>query len=183
MNNADRLLEGEDLLTIVAADARHWISLYRQMIDFKMVLLTRVHSGLRDLPAEGRTDVVEHEVGLIQSQLERYERRLELWYERQWQLEGLHIDHDSRSMTHRGRTIDLTMREYQLMSALVSRSPDFITAQKLLAHAWHNSDLPQESLRSYIVRIRKKLVEIGVGAKLLNLPRRGYAIQFTTSRS
>lgn len=62
---------------------------------------------------------------------------------------------------------------------LVGRSPGYITTSQLLVQAWHDGRLPQETLRTYIVRLRSKLAALGVSAEIRNEPRRGYALVFT----
>ena len=174
----DRLLEGEDSRTLFARDARHWIGVYQQMIGFKEDLLGRIRTQLAHLPAVARADVVENDINALEDQLLRYRRRLEFWYSRQWQLEGLQIDHDGRTLTHRERVISLTKREFQLLVFLVGRSPNFVSPTRLLVEAWHDGNLPEETLRTYIARLRTKIVSLGVRAAIKNKPRAGYAIVF-----
>lgn len=178
MTREDRLLEGENPKTVFAQDARHWIAVYREMIQFKDELLARVRGQLAHLPAAARSDVSDNDIGLIEDQLNRYKRRIEFWYGRQWVLEGLQIEEESRAITYRERSVRLTKRELQLLVLLVSRSPEYITPTQLLVQAWHDARLPEETLRTYIVRLRAKVAELGVSAEIRNRPRRGYAIVF-----
>ena len=174
----DRLLEGEDPRTDFPQDARHWISVYREMIGFKEDLLGRIRGLLTHLPPAARSDVMVEDVAMLEAQLARYQRRLEYWYARQWQLEGLEIDDEARTVTYRDRTATFTRREYQLVTLLLTRSPNFITPNQLLVQAWHDSRLPEETLRTYIGRVRAKLRALGVEADIKNRPRRGYAMVF-----
>lgn len=175
----DRLLEGEDPSTSFARDARHWVAVYREMIAFKEDLLARVEDRLPRLPKVGRADVFENDIMLIQDQLERYRRRLDFWFARQLQLEGLRIDDEERTIGYRDRMIALTRREFQLFSLLLERSPKFVSPSRLLVDAWHDGNLPEETLRTYISRLRSKLASLGGPASIANQPRRGYAIVFT----
>jgi DNA-binding CsgD family transcriptional regulator len=174
----DRLLEGEDPATIYKQDARHWIAVYRQMISFKDDLLKRMRAQADTLPAAGRQDVMENDVAVIETQLTRYQRRIEFWFDRQWELEGLSIDESERTIAYRERSIHLTKREYQLFSKLADGSPAFTSATKLLAEAWHDPRLPEETVRTYIVRLRRKLTALGAPAQIANRPRRGYSLVF-----
>lgn len=174
----DRLLEGEDPRTVFPKDARHWISVYREMIGFKEDLLNRIRTLLTSLPRAGRQDVIDNDVGALEDQLERYQRRLEFWYVRQWHLEGLQVDDETRTVTYRDTSVSLTKREYQLLMLLVTRSPNFISPNQLLVQAWHDDRLPEESLRTYIGRVRTKLHSLGLAAEIQNRPRRGYALIF-----
>jgi hypothetical protein len=165
-------------MTLFPSDARHWIAVYREMISFKEDLLGRVASQLDGLPAAGRRDVTENDVWLLEGQLRRYQRRIEYWYARQWDLEGLQIDHDARTVIFREESIRLTKREFQLLVFLVGRSPAYVGPAQLLVEAWHDGRLPEETLRTYIVRLRGKIADLGVGAEIRNSPRRGYALIF-----
>ena len=175
---SERLLEGEDPASIYKQDARHWIAVYRQMIAFKDELLARMRATARTLPASGRQDVMENDVAVIEQQLMRYQRRIEFWFGRQWELEGLSIDEPARTVGYRDRSIHLTRREYQLFHQLAERSPAYATAAQLLTDAWHDSQLPEETVRTYIVRLRRKLAELGAPAQIANRPRHGYSLVF-----
>jgi len=130
------------------------------------------------LPKAAGQDGLGDDVSIIAGQLDRYQRRLEFWYERQWQLEGFEIDHAERRVAYRDRAIALTRREFQLLVLLVGRSPNFISPNRLLVEAWHDGQLPEETLRTYIARLRAKLASLGAAAAIKNQPRRGYAIVF-----
>jgi DNA-binding response OmpR family regulator len=180
---SDRLLEGEDPATLYARDVRHWIAVYREMIGFNQDLLSRVQERLGRLPRAARQDGVDNDISLIAGQLDRYRRRLDFWYARQWELEGLQIDHDDRTVSYRDRAMTLTKREFQLFVLLVSRSPNFISPSRLLVEAWHDGQLPEETLRTYIARLRNKLASLGATAEIRNRPRHGYAIVFSEARA
>lgn len=178
MAQADRLLEGEDPATSFTQDARHWIAVYRQMIAFKDELLGRIRANVKTLPPAGRQDVMENDVAVLEQQLMRYRRRIEFWFARQWELEGLSIDQRTRMIAYRDRSVHLTRREYQLFNELAGRSPAYTSATQLLAEAWRNSRLPEETVRTYIVRLRRKLAELGAPAAIANRPRYGYSLVF-----
>lgn len=108
----------------------------------------------------------------------RYRRRIEFWFARQWDMEGLSIDERTRTIAYRERSIHLTKREYQLFNELAGRSPAYTSATQLLAEAWHDSRLPEETVRTYIVRLRRKLAELGAPAEIANRPRYGYSLVF-----
>jgi DNA-binding response OmpR family regulator len=121
---------------------------------------------------------MENDVSILEIQLSRYQRRIEFWYARQWELEGLSIDVSRRTIAYRERSIHLTNREYQLFARLADRSPDYTSAAQLLAEAWHDSRLPEETVRTYIVRLRRKLAQLGAPAQIANRSRRGYSLVF-----
>ena len=153
--------------------------MYRELIGLNEDLLERMHQQLRQLPKATQRDVLDNDVELLGEQLKRYRRRLEFWFARQGQLEGLQIDHDQRSVSYRDRSITLTKREFQLFVLLVSRSPNFVAPNRLLVEAWHDGHLPEETLRTYIARLRSKLASLRATAEIRNRPRRGYAMVFS----
>jgi DNA-binding response OmpR family regulator len=175
---AENLLEGEDPDTQYAQDARHWVAIYRELIAFKSNVLARVQAQVRRLSASSRTEATAEDVAILEAQLMRYRRRLEFWYEKQWALEGLIIDQGSRTIVHRDRSVMLTRREYQLFMTLVSRPSMHTRSTQLLVEAWHDAGLPEETLRTYIVRLRGKLSELGIPVRIDNRPRQGYALVF-----
>jgi DNA-binding response OmpR family regulator len=174
----DKLLEGENPATTYNQDARHWIAVYRQMIAFKDQLLGRMRAQVEALPPAARQDVIDNQVRVLELQLNRYQRRIDFWYARQWELEGLSIDAARRTIEYREQSIHLTKREYQLFAGLAERSPGYTSAQQLLSEAWHDSGLPQETVRTYIVRLRRKLAGLGAPVQIANLTRRGYSLVF-----
>lgn len=173
----DRLLEGEDPESMRPQDTRHWISVYREMIAFKDDLLKRVVGDLEHVSSAAKSDLAD-DVTLIQSQLDRYKRRMDFWVERQMELEDLTVDAKARTVSFRDHSITLTRREFQVLSVLMSRPDKYFSAEQLLVEAWHDGTLPEESMRTYISRVRKKLKVLGNGAEVVNKSRKGYALTF-----
>jgi DNA-binding response OmpR family regulator len=174
----DKLLEGENPATTYNQDARHWIAVYRQMIAFKDQLLGRMRSRVDALPPAARQDVIDNDVRVLELQLNRYQRRTDFCYARHWELEGLFIDESTRTIEYREQSVHLTKREYQLFARLPERSPGYTSAEQLLSEAWHDTELPQETVRTYIVRLRRKLAGLGAPVQVANVSRRGYSLVF-----
>jgi len=147
------------------------------MIAFKEDLLARVTTDLMSVSAAAKTDL-DDDIKLIDSQLRRYRRRLSYWVQRQLELEEIAVDARTRTVTYRDSAVTLTKREFQILAMLMSRPEKYFSAQQLLVEAWHDDRLPEESLRTYISRVRKKLKELDAGAQVVNKSRRGYALIF-----
>jgi hypothetical protein len=75
MTEMERLLEGEDPGTTHADDARHWISIYAELLTFKDDAMEREPS--------------REDVQLIEGQQRRYRHRLQFWHDRERLLQGL----------------------------------------------------------------------------------------------
>jgi hypothetical protein len=72
-----RPLEGEDLLTTRWEDARHWMSIYADLLEFKRGILDRVRRDMANLkPVAQKAASVDLEI--IEAQMNGYEVRLDL---------------------------------------------------------------------------------------------------------
>lgn len=147
------------------------------MIAFKDDLLTRVSSDLLLVSKAAKFDLND-DITLIEAQLRRYRRRLDYWVERQLELEEITIDSKTRTVTYRDNSVTLTKREFQILAMLMNRPEKYFSAKQLLVEAWHDSRLPEESLRTYVSRVRKKLKGLGADAEVVNKSRQGYALIF-----
>ncbi len=172
-----RGLEGEDLATTHWEDARHWMAIYADLIRFKVGLLERIRDELpRLLP--GAQEAAATDLAIIETQMQGYEVRLDLWYQRLWQLQGLRLDPEGPMLRHRGREARLTKREYQLLEFLIQHPQRYFTATQLLTRAWSDPALYPEEVRNYVRRIRRLLAQLEVPCELVNIPGRGYSLIF-----
>lgn len=170
------LMQGEDPLTVDPRDARTWISVYNQLISFKHRLLDQVNAELERMPSHLRP-VVREDLAIIQEQLERYKVRLDYWYTRHVALEGVTIDDETRSVTHRDNTARLTRREFQLFEAFLAHPEQYVTARQLVVRAWGDATLTDEEVRTYVGSLRHKLDAIELG-RIVNRRGRGYTLLF-----
>ncbi len=152
------LMEGEDPYADAAEDARHWQDIYARLIDF-----TQRHAALEASESD------------LDERLRRYDDRLKFWSERAWDLEHLVVDGEKRTVTTCSGTIALTRREFQILEILLENPGRSYSARRLLTDAWHDSALPEEAVRSYITRIRRKLDEVALGV-IVTDPREGYRL-------
>ena len=116
MKQASRPLDGEDIGTTRWEDARHWISIYADLLEFKRGILDRIERDLTKLAPIARR-AAEADVKIIESQMVGYQKRLELWYRRVWELTGLWLDREGRVIHYNDREGTLTIREFQLLDS------------------------------------------------------------------
>jgi len=173
-------LEGEDLRTQHWEDARHWLSVYADLLQFKRGLLDRVAREIPKLPPPARTAASE-DLAIIENQMDGYQQRLDLWYRRVWDLQGLWVDPEGRVVRHAGQEVALTKREYQLLSFLLDHPHRYFTSPQILDMAWADPALFPEEVRNYVQRLRKILKRLGIPAELVNRPKRGYSLVFDLS--
>jgi hypothetical protein len=171
-------LEGEDLRTAHWEDARHWLSVYADLLRFKVGLLDRVRREIPKLPVDAQK-AASTDLTIIESQMEGYQTRLDLWYRRVWELQGLWIDPDGRIIRHQGREATLTRREYQLVQFLLDHPHRFFTPAQILNSAWADPALFPEEVRNYVQRVRKILRQLEIPVELVNRPGRGYSLIFS----
>jgi len=170
-----RGLEGENLETAHWEDARDWMAIYSDLLRFKVGLLERVQRELPKLHPVARAAAAA-DIGIIERQMLGYQGRLDLWYRRLWDLEGLRLDPEGPAIRYRGREGHLTHREHQLLQFLIDHPHRFFTSQQLVARAWSEPSLFPEEVRNYVRRIRKILADLEIPCELVNRPGRGYSL-------
>ncbi len=175
-----RALEGEDLATKRWEDARHWISIYADLLEFKRGILARVRRDVANLqpPAQKAAAM---DLKIIETQMHGYQERLDLWYRRIWELQGLWIDPVGRVVRHQAREVSLTKREFQLLQFLLDHPHRFFTTTQILGQAWADPALFPEEVRNYVRRLRQILVDLAIPADLVNKPGRGYSLIFRSN--
>ena len=170
-------LAGENLKTTHWEDARHWMSIYADLLEFKRGILDRVRRDIATLqPIAQKAAAID--LSIIEDQMLGYQARLDLWYGRIWELQGLWLDPTGRMVRHKGREVALTKREFQLLQFLLSHPHRYFTTTQILGQAWADPALFPEEVRNYIRRLRKILVELEIPVDLLNKPGRGYSLIF-----
>src|SRR3984957_4917343 len=111
-------LEGENIETEHWEDARRWMSIYDDLIRFKLGLLERVKRELPKLHPDAQK-AAHVDVTFIEHQMAGYYDRLDLWYQRVWKLQGLWLDPEGRILKHKGEEAVLTQREFELLQFLL----------------------------------------------------------------
>lgn len=170
-------LEGEDLQTTHWEDARHWLSVYADLLRFKTGLLDRVGREISKLPRVAQ-EAASVDLEIIRSQMDGYQVRLDLWYKRVWDLQGLWVDPEGDVVRHQGKEVSLTRRESQLLCFLLDHPHRYFSANQIMARAWADTALYPEEVRNYVQRLRKILRQLEVPCELLNRPGRGYSLVF-----
>jgi hypothetical protein len=169
--------EGENIESTHWEDARRWMGIYADLLEFKRGLLDRVRRDVTKLAPVARA-AAEHDVELIEVQMEGYQRRIELWYARLWDLHGLWLDPQERTLHYKTETATLTEREFQLLRFLLDHPHRYFSVTRILNEAWAQPGLFPEELRNYIRRLRQVLATLHVPCDIVNQPRRGYCLKF-----
>lgn len=170
------LLAGEDPATRYAVDAAHWMNIYRELIAFHEDLLARHQSDGDGLGGDHRLSTMTFDPLQAMAILDQYRARLNFWYDRHWQLQGLAIDPKTFLATHRERTVHLTRREYQLLSHLLAYPGETFAASVLAQRAWSGSRLSTDQVRIYVARLRRRLADLDLPCQIVSVPRRGYSL-------
>ncbi len=177
LSRRSRPLDGENIHTNRWEDARHWISIYADLLQFKRGLLDRVRREITKLPPVAGA-AAELDLRIIEAQMNGYEQRLELWYRRVWDLHGLWLEPKGRTIHYKTETSKLTEREFQLLQFLLDHPHRYFSVPQILGQAWGNPDLYPEEARTYIRRLRRLLAALHVPCDIVNRPHRGYSLIF-----
>jgi hypothetical protein len=176
-DDASPPLEGEHIETTDWEDARHWMSIYGDLLEFKRGILDRIGLELAKLPPVART-AAEQDFRLIAGQMDGYQKRLDLWHQRLLELGGLWLDPDGRVIRYQDRAATLTVREFQLLRFLLNHPYRFFTVPEILGRAWAEPTLPPEEVRNYVRRVRKVMAALKIPCEVINRPGRGYSLEF-----
>jgi DNA-binding response OmpR family regulator len=151
------------------------MSIYADLLEFKRGILSRVERDLANLKPLAKQAASE-DLQIIEAQMQGYQERLDLWYRRIWELQGLWLDPEGRLVRHKGREVTLTKREFQLLQFLLDHPQRYFTTSQILGQAWSDPALFPEEVRNYVRRLRKILIDLDIPVDLLNKPGKGYSL-------
>lgn len=84
----NRLLPGEDLGTRDVEDARHWFSVYSELVQAKADLLAAAADRLAQTrEEEAKREFISTDLELVAAELRRLQRHLDFWKARRSELE------------------------------------------------------------------------------------------------
>ena len=153
------------------------MSIYADLLEFKRGILGRVQRDVANLqPLAQKAAAIDLQI--VEAQMQGYQERLDLWYRRLWDLNGLWLDAESRMVRHQGREVALTKREFQLLQFLLDHPHRYFNTTQILGQAWADPALFPEEVRNYVRRLRKILADLGIPVDLVNKPGRGYSLVF-----
>jgi DNA-binding response OmpR family regulator len=161
-------LPGEDLTTSALPEVAGWISIYEELASVLRSVIAR---------AEGKPEAVE-----LQRNLAWIEERLGAWRDRHTELAGVVIERKSHTLTYAGKTVRLTRREADLLDFLLRHPRRPFTSKQLATLAWQNSRLSDAQVRTYIMRLRSRLREVGLEQVITVSRNRGYGITASLKR-
>lgn len=155
-------LPGEDLATSALPEVAGWISIYEELAAVLRSVIAR---------ADGNADTES-----MRGQLIWIESRLAVWRDRHAELAGVVIDRNSHTLTYAGKSIKLTRREADLLDFLLRHPKRPFTSKQLATNAWNNSRLSDAQVRTYIMRLRIRLREVGLEEVITVARNQGYGV-------
>lgn len=164
-----RELPGEDLTTSVLPEVAGWISIYEEMASVLRSVIARANGS-----AESEQ---------MRDQLQLIEDRLASWRDRHAELAGVVIDRKNHLLTYAGKSLRLTRREADLLDFLLRHPRRPFTSRQLATMAWQNSRLSDAQVRTYIMRLRSRLADVGLEQVITVVRNRGYGITDTLVRA
>src|ERR1700730_18427611 len=137
------------------------MSIYADLLEFKRGILDRVRRDIAALqPDAQRAAAID--LRIIEFQMQGYQGRLDLWYGRIWELQGLWLDPTGRMVRHKGREVALTKREFQLLQFLLRHPHRYFTTLQCLGQPWSDAGAFSEEMGTHICRLRRILVELEI---------------------
>lgn len=161
-------LPGEDLTTSALPEVAGWIAIYEEMASVLRSVIGR---------AGNHADAEE-----LRRNLLFVEDRLATWRDRHAQLAGVVIDRASHTLTYAGTMLKLTRREADLLDFLLRHPRRPFTSKQLATLAWQNSRLSEAQVRTYIMRLRHRLREVGLEEVIGVVRNQGYGVMETPGR-
>ena len=158
-------LPGEDLSTSTVAEVAGWIAIYEELATVLRSVLLRANGS-------AKTDELRTNLAWI-------ENRLAAWRDRHAQLAGVVISPKDHTLTYAGKSLRLTRREAHLLDFLLRHPRRPFTSKQLATLAWQDSRLSDAQVRTYIMRLRNRLREIGLDGVITVVRNRGYGIAGT----
>lgn len=158
-------LPGEDLSTAVLPEVAGWISIYEELASVLRSVLAR---------ADGTVDAE-----VLRRNLAWVDMRLAAWRDRHAELAGVVIDRKQHTLSYAGKSLRLTRREADLLDFLLRHPKHPFTSKQLATLAWQNSRLSDAQVRTYIMRLRSRLRDLGLEQVITVARNRGYGITAT----
>ncbi len=160
---------GEDETTSVLPEVAGWISIYEELAAVLRSVIAR---------ADGTERADE-----LSGSLTWIEARLARWRDRHAELAGVVIDRKDHTLTFAGKALRLTRREADLLDFLLRHPRRPFTSKQLATLAWQNSRLSDAQVRTYIMRLRARLRQVGLERVITVVRNRGYGIAAGLARA
>jgi hypothetical protein len=77
----DRLLDGEDPSTTFLDDAKHWVHVYGELLEFKQNVVGEAETSADDLPDAAQPEA-DADLTILEAERQRLERRYQFWQTR-----------------------------------------------------------------------------------------------------
>jgi DNA-binding response OmpR family regulator len=155
-------LPGEDLTTSALPEVAGWISIYEELAAVVRSVMSRAGEN--------------PDAGELQRNLAWIENRLAMWRDRHAELAGVMIDRKEHTLKYAGKSLRLTRREADLLDFLLRHPRRPFTSKQLATLAWQNSLLSDAQVRTYIMRLRERLAQVGLEHVITVERNRGYGV-------
>ncbi|HCA59570.1 MAG TPA: hypothetical protein DEP46_16495 [Blastocatellia bacterium] len=87
------------------------------------------------------------------------------------------LDIDERVLWHRGRPVNIQMKEIEILEALTESPGRLVTKQELIERVWPDAFVEESNLSRHIYRLRRIFEELGESGQIIQtVPRRGYRL-------
>lgn len=172
----DRMLPGTDGMKILSSMRENSIHTPVLMLTAKDRVLDRAE-GLNT----GADDYLVKPFAFIElmARVRALLRRPQESLDTKIEVDGVELDRDNFSATRRGKTIELTAKEFALLEYLMSSGGRIVTKDHIMQHVWdYDADILPNTVEVYIGYLRNKLDKAFPELPNLIHTRRGFGYSF-----
>jgi DNA-binding response OmpR family regulator len=94
------------------------------------------------------------------------------------EVRGMVLDSEGRQLSMRGRHVELTRQEWDLLLILVSHPNRFLRAREIIRLGWRTGQYGPEQVRIYVRRLRRKLEPMALPCSIVSRHGQGYSLAF-----
>jgi DNA-binding response OmpR family regulator len=170
--SADSRVSPKQLGELRAASKSPFILLDESSDDAGETLETYEAGASRVMPKPFVPDAL---IGAIKAELRGPDLASVVTIATKIELEGLVFDAKQRTVKSPDSTVSLTKREWQLLSFFLTNPNQFFSAEEVALPAW-GPDASIEQFRTYVTRLRQKLLPFRGVCEVVNEKGRGYRL-------
>jgi DNA-binding response OmpR family regulator len=94
------------------------------------------------------------------------------------EVRGMVLDSEGRQLSMRGRHVELTRQEWDLLLILVSHPNRFLRAREIVRLGWRTGQYGSDQVRIYVRRLRRKMEPMLLPCSIVSRHGQGYSLAF-----
>lgn len=162
------------------ADRERVIAQIHEICTCSLVLLDEAHEGARASYEAGADQLLPKPfvpgqlVGAIRAALRGPGPASVVPLATRIELAGTVFDSETRTISRGERSVGFSRRDWELLTFLLANPGQWFTSEELVRLAWRSTRFSAEQLRSYVMRLRRKMAPLDLPFTLTSQQGRGY---------